>query len=130
MRTTVCHVWLASNRVQPVLGCRISGGRAATFAVSPQGDPVTIEQRTELLRRGEGPLGVRLFGAVVRPIQVFLHTEAAGGVLLLGSAVVALVWANVNPATYQSTFDYPLAVGVGPAAAHFTLRQLINDGFM
>lgn len=72
----------------------------------------------------------RAFGAVVRPIQRFLHTEAASGILLLGCAVVALVWANLHPASYRGLFEYPLSIGAGGATAHFTARQLINDGLM
>jgi NhaA family Na+:H+ antiporter len=73
---------------------------------------------------------VRLFGAVVRPLQAFLRLEAASGILLLGCAVVALLWANVHPQSYWGTFDYPLRIGAGGSAAHFTLRRLINDGLM
>jgi Na+:H+ antiporter, NhaA family len=73
---------------------------------------------------------VRLFGAVVRPLQAFLHLEAASGILLLACAVAALVWANVHPSSYRGTFDYPLSVSGGAFVAHFTLRHLINDGLM
>ena len=31
---------------------------------------------------------------VVRPLRDFLHTEAAGGVVLVVATVVALIWAN------------------------------------
>lgn len=73
---------------------------------------------------------VRLFGSVVRPLQAFLRTQAAGGILLLASAVLALLWANLHPASYRAAFDYPLAVGAGGEVATFTLRLLINDGLM
>lgn len=73
---------------------------------------------------------VRLFGAVVRPLQAFLHLEAASGILLLFCAVVALVWANLHLASYQATFEYPLVLGVGGSVSTFTVRNLINDGFM
>jgi NhaA family Na+:H+ antiporter len=76
------------------------------------------------------PSPPRLFGAVARPIQAFLHTEAAGGVLLLGFAVVALAWANVWPGSYDDVFDYPLRIGAGLVTAQFSLRELINDGLM
>ena len=73
---------------------------------------------------------VRIFGAVVRPLQAFLRLEAASGIVLLGCAVVALVWANVHPQSYRGTFDYPLSFGAGASITHFTLRHLINDGLM
>lgn len=71
-----------------------------------------------------------LFGAVVRPIQAFLHMEAASGMLLLGCAVVALIWANLDSASYVHVFDYPLSLGAGGGSVGFTVRQLINDGLM
>ena len=73
---------------------------------------------------------VRLFGAVVRPLTAFLRLEAASGILLLGCAAVAFLWANLDPHSYRSVFDYRLLVGGADAAASFTLRQLINDGLM
>jgi Na+:H+ antiporter, NhaA family len=74
--------------------------------------------------------GVRLFGAVVRPLQRFLHLEAASGILLLLSAVAALAWANVAPQSYAAVFEYPLSLGAGGASSTFSVRLLINDGLM
>jgi len=71
-----------------------------------------------------------IFGAVVRPLQAFVRMQAASGILFLGSAVAALLWANLHPASYQSVFDCPLSLGAGARTAHFTTRQLINDGLM
>src|SRR3970040_2006147 len=31
---------------------------------------------------------------LIRPAQAFLHTEAAGGVVLLVAAIIAIIWAN------------------------------------
>ncbi len=72
----------------------------------------------------------RLFGAVVRPLQAFLRLEAASGILLLACALAALVWANLHAPSYQTAFDFRLALGAGGAMATFTLRALINDGLM
>jgi NhaA family Na+:H+ antiporter len=71
-----------------------------------------------------------LFGVVVSPLQAFLRLEAASGILLLLSALGALLWANLHAPSYRATFDYPLLVGVGGAASRFTLGALINDGLM
>jgi Na+:H+ antiporter, NhaA family len=76
------------------------------------------------------PLAGRLFGVVLRPIQDFLRMEAAGGILLLACAVIALIWANVHPASYRGVFGYPLMLGAGAASARFTLHELIDDGLM
>ena len=73
---------------------------------------------------------LRLFGVVARPLQAFLRLEAASGILLLGCAAAALVWANVDPASYKGAFDYPLTLGAGSWTARFSLREAINDGLM
>lgn len=72
-----------------------------------------------------------LFAAVVRPIQAFLHTEAAGGVVLLGCAVLALALAN-SPLSggYRAILAAPLALRAGPLGISFTLAELVNDGLM
>jgi NhaA family Na+:H+ antiporter len=73
---------------------------------------------------------VGLFGAVVRPVQAFLELEAASGILLLLSTVLALLWANLHTESYREVFEYPLSMSAGRATATFTLRMLINDGLM
>jgi NhaA family Na+:H+ antiporter len=73
---------------------------------------------------------IRLFGTVVGPLQSFLHTEAAGGILLLACAVAALVWANVDFPSYQGVFDYALGLGAGESLSRFSVRDLVNDGLM
>ena len=51
---------------------------------------------------------------LIRPFQEFFELEAASGILLLGAAVVALVWAN-SPlaASYFELWDTPVSVHVG-----------------
>lgn len=70
------------------------------------------------------------FGLVVRPLQAFLRLEAASGILLLSAALAALVWANLNEASYAALFDAPLSVAVDAFRIDFTARSLINDGLM
>ena len=72
----------------------------------------------------------RLFGVVARPFQAFLALQAASGILLLACAVAALVWANVDPASYRAAFAYPISLGAGDARADFTVGALIDDGLM
>src|SRR5688572_9375780 len=72
----------------------------------------------------------RLFGAVVRPIQAFLRLEASSGVVLLLSALAALVWANLHAPSYAEVFDRSIAVSAGGPSVTFTVRQLVNDGVM
>jgi NhaA family Na+:H+ antiporter len=71
-----------------------------------------------------------LFRAVVRPLQAFVELEASSGILLLASAVAALVWANTHPESYRATFGYPLTLGAGENTVRFTVAELVNDGLM
>ncbi len=77
---------------------------------------------------GTGPPLIR---PIVDPIQEFIHTEAAGGILLLAATFVAMVWAN-SPwaASYQELWNTPLSVAFGSHALTETLLEWINDGLM
>ncbi|MGH9193920.1 MAG: Na+/H+ antiporter NhaA, partial [Acidimicrobiales bacterium] len=68
---------------------------------------------------------------LIRPLVDFLHTEAAGGVVLVAATVVALVWAN-SPwdASYDDLWSTQLAVSLGERELDLDLRQWINDGLM
>ena len=68
----------------------------------------------------------RLIEVVARPLVAFIRLEASSGILLLLSAVVALVWANASQASYRAVFDYELSSGVGT----FTVEAFVNDGLM
>jgi NhaA family Na+:H+ antiporter len=67
------------------------------------------------------PLAARL-----APLLAFLHSESAGGVMLIVSGVVALIWANSpqQPA-YEALLRW-VPVGVAPLPLHVW----INDGLM
>jgi NhaA family Na+:H+ antiporter len=71
-----------------------------------------------------------LFALALRPFQAFLRLEAASGIVLLGCAVAALVWANVAFDSYRRLFAAPLTIGVGGLVARFSVLELVNDGLM
>jgi NhaA family Na+:H+ antiporter len=77
-----------------------------------------------------GPL-FRFARAAGRPLERFLHIEAASGILLLLAAGVALIWAN-SPwaASYFALWHTPLGLRIG--AFHFerSLEWLVNDALM
>ncbi len=87
----------------------------------------------------EGPDRADLTGAagalpgrrVPRVLRQFLETEAAGGIVLLVAAVVALLWAN-SPwsASYESLWHTDLSVGLGRFVLSEDLRHWVNDGLM
>ena len=78
----------------------------------------------------------RLARRVGKPIRRFLHVEAAGGVILLIAAAIALIWAN-SPWS-QSYYDlwhtdFELVIGsyhMGGDGHHLTLETLVNDALM
>jgi Na+:H+ antiporter, NhaA family len=81
--------------------------------------------------RPAAPLANPIFRAIVAPVQAFFQLEAASGLVLLGAAVAALAWANLGGAeSYRAFVEAPVAVGLGPATASFTLHALVNDGLM
>jgi NhaA family Na+:H+ antiporter len=75
----------------------------------------------------EKPLGVQ-----VRLLaQDFVRIEASGGVILLISAIIALLWANSSFAeTYFHFWETEFAIGFGQNAISLPLIEWINDGLM
>ncbi len=68
---------------------------------------------------------------VARPIREFLRVEAAGSVLLLVAAVIALVWANSPGASSYDTFWHtPVGFGVGDLRMEESLQHWVNDALM
>lgn len=68
---------------------------------------------------------------VVRPFVRFAQREASGGLVLLGCALVALIWAN-SPwsAAYFRLWETPVAFAFGGFSLSMSLAHLINDGLM
>jgi len=65
------------------------------------------------------------------PLRDFLHTESAGGFLLIIAAATALVWAN-SPWSggYDSLWGTELAIDLGGHGLALDLRHWVNDGLM
>ena len=72
----------------------------------------------------------RLARMVVQPLNRFLHVEAAGGILLVLATIVALVWANVWPASYESLWSTEVRIQVGDYEFADDLQHLVNDLLM
>lgn len=73
-------------------------------------------------------------GALIRrawlPFQAFFQNEAAGGILLLIAAAVALVWANIWPDSYTGLWEIPATIGTPGLNLTLSLQHWINDGLM
>jgi NhaA family Na+:H+ antiporter len=65
------------------------------------------------------------------PLREYLREEAAGGVVLMAAAALALGWAN-SPwqAAYTALWQTPLAVQLGRFGIEADLRHWVSDGLM
>jgi NhaA family Na+:H+ antiporter len=71
------------------------------------------------------------FDRVLRPLQEFLRLEAAGGLVLMAAAILALLTANSPVAGhYTALLDLPLEVRLGTLELAKPLSLWINDGLM
>ncbi len=73
----------------------------------------------------------RLVDKQLKLLQQFLRLEAAGGLVLMMAAMLALVVANSPLSVYYAAFlDVPLEVSIGSFGIAKPLLLWINDGFM
>jgi len=79
----------------------------------------------------ESPLRPSRLAPLLQPLQAFLAAESAGGILLMGCALVALVWAN-SPwgDSYQHFWHAELSVAFAGRALEMSLEHWVNDGLM
>jgi Na+/H+ antiporter NhaA len=64
------------------------------------------------------------------PLRSFLQTETGSAAVLLAAVVAALVWANVDPASYERVWTTTLSIKVGGSSISQDLRGWINTGLM
>jgi len=65
------------------------------------------------------------------PVRSFLTTETGGATVLLGAAVVALLWANLPGwHSYERVWSTHLAIRVGHHGLTTDLRHWVNEGLM
>ncbi|AGL17975.1 sodium/proton antiporter [Actinoplanes sp. N902-109] len=64
------------------------------------------------------------------PLRAFLRTEAGSAGVLVGAIVAALVWANVDPGSYDAVWHTRLAVRLGAYGISEELRTWVNSGLM
>jgi Na+/H+ antiporter NhaA len=80
-------------------------------------DPSEISIRTAWLQRNTA-------------LRRFLQTETASAALLLGAAIAALIWANVDSSSYDRVWQTRLSIHLGQAGLTLDLRGWINSGLM
>jgi len=75
--------------------------------------------------------GLEPIEEVLMPFQEFFKSKSTGGILLIISALTALIWAN-SPwgASYVALWETPFTVGFGEATLSKELIHWVNDGLM
>jgi Na+/H+ antiporter NhaA len=64
------------------------------------------------------------------PLRRFLRAETGSGAVLLVAAVSALIWVNVDAASYDNVWHKRLAILFGDSAVSMDLRGWVNSGLM
>src|SRR6266705_5282422 len=63
-------------------------------------------------------------------LRAYLQTEVGSAVVLLASAVVGLIWANLPGGSYETVWTTRLSVRLGGWGITEELRGWVNDGLM
>jgi Na+:H+ antiporter, NhaA family len=73
----------------------------------------------------------KVFFAIVAPFQSFFRLEAAGGLVLMAAAVLALAWAN-SPfaASYEAIFHSKIEMKLAGYGIDWTVHHFTNDALM
>jgi Na+:H+ antiporter, NhaA family len=116
-KTTPQERPVADTRVQPQAG----------GAGNPSGAPDPAARLNRSFADSDRAAARRL----VKPVQRFLHTETAGGFVLLIAAVVALVWAN-SPLSesYEAFIHHHIVLDLGFLTLDEPVEAWINDLLM
>src|SRR5438876_8509194 len=64
------------------------------------------------------------------PLRRFLRTETGSAAVLLVAAVAALVWANVDAASYGRVWQTTFSIRIGHTSVSHDLRYWLNSGLM
>jgi NhaA family Na+:H+ antiporter len=73
----------------------------------------------------------RSFARIMTPFEEFIHRQTTSGMLLLGTAIVALILANsALAAAYEHLLHVPVGIQIGDWSLQKTLHHWINDGLM
>jgi Na+/H+ antiporter NhaA len=64
------------------------------------------------------------------PVREFFATETGGAAFLLAASVAALIWANIDVASYDRVWHTSLSVRLGGAGVTLDLREWVNAGLM
>jgi Na+:H+ antiporter, NhaA family len=72
-----------------------------------------------------------LFGQILSPFERFLQRTTSGGIILIGTTLVALILANSMWGDYvRHLWEQPLHIGIGAWQLKLSLHSWINEGLM
>ncbi len=73
----------------------------------------------------------KTFDRILTPFEEFVHRQTTSGLLLMATAILALVLANSALAGfYHHLVEMPIAISVGEWRLEKTLHHWVNDGLM
>ncbi|MFC7845567.1 Na+/H+ antiporter NhaA [Streptomyces sp. NPDC057382] len=80
----------------------------------------------------EGPVEARLerTSQGATRWRTFAQTETGSAVLLLAAVAAALLWANIDPHSYEAVWQAHFTIGLDSARLSLTLHEWINAGLM
>jgi Na+/H+ antiporter NhaA len=90
----------------------------STAAPAAQAAPAPFSGRTAWVRNLQTPL------------RTFLRTETGSAAVLLGATIAALVWANIDVASYERVMRTTISIRVGHHALVHDVRYWVNSGLM
>src|SRR6201993_1449401 len=64
------------------------------------------------------------------PLRAYLNTESGSSAILLAAILAALLWANVDHASYERVWTTTLSISFGGPSISMDLRGWINSGLM
>jgi Na+/H+ antiporter NhaA len=64
------------------------------------------------------------------PLRSFLNTETGSSTVVLAAVAAALLWANVDAASYERVWNTELSLRLGGWGLGLTLRDWVNSGLM
>lgn len=71
------------------------------------------------------------FSRILTPFEDFIHRQTTSGMLLMLTAIVALIWANSG---FYESYDHmkhiPISIGIGSWGLEKSLHHWVNDGLM
>jgi Na+/H+ antiporter NhaA len=74
--------------------------------------------------------GTRWARSGAAPLRAFVRTESASAVVLVAAVAVALLWVNLDAASYEAVWQMRLALRVGDLEFGQDLREWVNAGLM